>query len=139
MFLKPLTGVFFLVLRIFPGHFLRKPGEITGFSFTFTGLPDSFSIQIGDHGDYITLKVDPTVQPGQTSIFDISSTSCLSKNTLYNSAGIAAIIVMKMLNLKSVKMSLSLEKGLPLRSGLGSSAASAAADVVAVNEIFGRG
>ncbi|GKF63352.1 homoserine kinase [Tanacetum coccineum] len=44
---------------------------------------------------------------------------------------------MKMLNLKSVKMSLSLEKGLPLRSGSGSSAASAAADAVAVNEIFG--
>ncbi|GKF03029.1 homoserine kinase-like protein [Tanacetum coccineum] len=40
---------------------------------------------------------------------------------------------MKMLNLKSVKMSLSLEKGLPLRSGLGSSAASAAADAAKVS------
>nr|GEV15292.1 homoserine kinase-like [Tanacetum cinerariifolium] len=90
-------------------------------------------------GDYVTLKVDPTVYPGQISISDISGTSSLSKNPLYNCAGIAAIAVMKMLNVKSVGLSLSLEKGLPLGSGLGSSAASAAAAAVAVNEIFGGG
>lgn len=39
-----------------------------------------------------------------------------------------------MLGVRSVGLSLSLEKGLPLGSGLGSSAAAAA---VAVNEIFG--
>ncbi|GKE27636.1 homoserine kinase-like protein [Tanacetum coccineum] len=41
--------------------------------------------------------------------------------------GIAAIAVMEMLNVKSVGLSLSLEKGLPLGSGLGSSAATAVA------------
>ncbi|PWA25109.1 GHMP kinase, ATP-binding, conserved site-containing protein [Artemisia annua] len=90
-------------------------------------------------GDYVTLQVDPTVHPGQISISDITGTNNLSKNPLYNCAGIAAIAVMKMLNVKSVGLSLSLEKGLPLGSGLGSSAASAAAAAVAVNEIFGGG
>lgn len=41
---------------------------------------------------------------------------------------------MKMLSIRSVGLSLSLEKGLPLGSGHGFSAASA----VAVNELFGR-
>nr|XP_043637868.1 homoserine kinase-like [Erigeron canadensis] len=92
-------------------------------------------------GDYVTLKVDPNVNPGDISISDISgsgnSSKKLSKNPLWNCAGIAAISVMKMLNVKSVGLSLSLEKGLPLGSGLGSSAASAAAAAVAVNELFG--
>ncbi|CAN4090381.1 unnamed protein product [Withania somnifera] len=77
-------------------------------------------------GDFVTIRIDPDVKPGQ-----------LSKNPLYNCAGIAAIEVMKMLNVQSVGLSISLEKGLPLGSGLGSSAASAAAAAVAVNEIFG--
>nr|XP_043621318.1 homoserine kinase-like [Erigeron canadensis] len=92
-------------------------------------------------GDYVTLKLDPNVHPGDISISDISgsgnSSKKLSKNPLLNCAGIAAISVMNMLNVKSVGLSLSLEKGLPLGSGLGSSAASAAAAAVAVNELFG--
>ncbi|XP_071691737.1 homoserine kinase-like [Rutidosis leptorrhynchoides] len=88
-------------------------------------------------GDYVTLSIDPNVHPGEISISDIIGAKKLSKNPLYNCAGIAAISVMKMLNIRSVGLSLSLEKGLPLGSGLGSSAASAAAAAVAVNEIFG--
>ncbi|XP_045827504.1 homoserine kinase-like [Trifolium pratense] len=93
-------------------------------------------------GDTVSLKVDPDVHPGQISISDISGQSPnihkLSKNPLWNCAGIAAIEAMKMLGIRSVGLSLSLEKGLPLGSGLGSSAASAAAAAVAVNEIFGK-
>lgn len=89
-------------------------------------------------GDYVSLRVDPDVHPGEVSISDISGAgSKLSKNPLWNCAGIAAIAVMKMLSIRSVGLSLSLEKGLPLGSGLGSSAASAAAAAVAVNELFG--
>ncbi|KAA8546184.1 hypothetical protein F0562_020922 [Nyssa sinensis] len=92
-------------------------------------------------GDFVTLRVDKDVHPGEISISDIhgvgNSAKKLSKNPLWNCAGIAAIAVMKMLNIRSVGLSLSLEKGLPLGSGLGSSAASAAAAAVAVNEIFG--
>ncbi|KAI5577960.1 hypothetical protein BDE02_09G149300 [Populus trichocarpa] len=89
-------------------------------------------------GDFVSLRVDPSVHPGELSISDISAPKKLSKNPLYNCAGIAAIATMKMLNIRSVGLSLSLEKGLPLGSGLGSSAASAAAAAVAVNELFGR-
>lgn len=90
-------------------------------------------------GDFVTLRVDPNVKAGEVSISDISGAgNRLSKDPLSNCAGIAAISVMKMLNIQSVGLSISLEKGLPLGSGLGSSAASAAAAAVAVNEIFGR-
>ncbi|KAF8410636.1 hypothetical protein HHK36_003168 [Tetracentron sinense] len=92
-------------------------------------------------GDFVSLRVDPDVHPGEISISDINgvgnSAKKLNKNPLWNCAGIAAISVMKMLGIKSVGLSLSLEKGLPLGSGLGSSAASAAAAAVAVNEMFG--
>ncbi|WJX65150.1 homoserine kinase [Trifolium repens] len=93
-------------------------------------------------GDTVSVKLDPHVHPGQICISDISGQSPnihkLSKNPLWNCAGIAAIEAMKMLGIRSVGLSLSLEKGLPLGSGLGSSAASAAAAAVAVNEIFGK-
>lgn len=89
-------------------------------------------------GDHVTIWVDPDVHPGEISITDISGAGKkLSKNPLYNCAGIAALSVMKKLNIRSVGLGLSLEKGLPLGSGLGSSAASAAAAAVAVNELFG--
>ncbi|EPS62649.1 hypothetical protein M569_12139 [Genlisea aurea] len=89
-------------------------------------------------GDYVELRVDPEVRPGEICISHISGAgSKLSKNPLWNCAGIAAIAVMKMIKVRSVGLSLSLEKGLPLGSGLGSSAASAAAAAVAVNELFG--
>ncbi|KAK9944412.1 hypothetical protein M0R45_009982 [Rubus argutus] len=91
-------------------------------------------------GDFVSLTVDPQVLPGEISISEISGDNSkkLSKNPLWNCAGIAAIEVMKMLGIRSIGLSLSLEKGLPLGSGLGSSAASAAAAAaVAVNEIFG--
>lgn len=91
-------------------------------------------------GDFVSLSVDPHVHPGEISISHISGDKAnkLSKNPLWNCAGIAAIEAMKMLGIRSVGLSLSLEKGLALGSGLGSSAASAAAAAVAVNEIFGN-
>ncbi|KAK7299785.1 hypothetical protein RJT34_10612 [Clitoria ternatea] len=91
-------------------------------------------------GDTVSVRVDPQVHPGEICISEIigNATNKLSKNPLWNCAGIAAIEVMKMLGVRSVGLSLSLEKGLPLGSGLGSSAASAAAAAVAVNEMFGK-
>ncbi|XP_027331608.1 homoserine kinase-like [Abrus precatorius] len=91
-------------------------------------------------GDIVSVRVDPQVHPGEICISDISgqNPNKLSKNPLWNCAGIAAIEAMKMLGIRSRGLSLSLEKGLPLGSGLGSSAASAAAAAVAVNEIFGN-
>ncbi|KAI3499238.1 hypothetical protein L1887_35031 [Cichorium endivia] len=102
---------------------------------------DFLGCAIDGIGDYVTLTVDPQVQPGRLSIAEITgvdtSSKRLSKNPLWNCAGIAAISVMKMLKIRSVGLSLSINTCLPLRGGLGSSAASAAAAAVAVNEIFG--
>ena len=70
-------------------------------------------------GDYVSLSVDSNVHPGKVTISNITgnNTNKLSKNHLYNCAGIAAIEVMKMLGIRSVGLSLSLEKGLLLGSG----------------------
>ncbi|XP_076883482.1 homoserine kinase-like isoform X2 [Bidens hawaiensis] len=95
-------------------------------------------------GDYVTLTINPNIQPGRISITQITTIhnpnpnpNKLSKKPNWNCAGIAAISVMKKLRIRSVGMSLSIKTGLPIRSGLGSSAASAAAAAVAVNEMFG--
>ncbi|KAJ0966784.1 hypothetical protein J5N97_023701 [Dioscorea zingiberensis] len=98
---------------------------------------DFLGCAVDGPGDSITLSVDPDVAPGTLSISSISGAPKLSRNPLWNCAGIAAIATMRMLGVRSVGLSLSLEKGLPLGSGLGSSAASAAAAAVAVNALFG--
>jgi homoserine kinase len=90
-------------------------------------------------GDFVSLSIDPNVHSGQISVSHISGDAFgkLSKNPNWNCSSIAAIEVMKILGVRSVGLSLSLHKGLPLGNGLSSSAASALAAVVAVNEIFG--
>ncbi|KAL2927839.1 Homoserine kinase [Bienertia sinuspersici] len=90
-------------------------------------------------GDFVSLSVDPTIGPGQLSISSISGNyaSKLSKDPLNNCAGISALAAMKLLNIRSVGLSLSLQKGLPLGSGLGPPPASAAAGAAAVNALFG--
>jgi homoserine kinase len=61
----------------------------------------------------------------------------LPRDPMKNTAGIAASRVLNTLGLTE-GVSLSLRKGLPLASGLGSSAASAVAAAVAVNALFGE-
>ena len=61
----------------------------------------------------------------------------LSTDPDRNTAGIAARETLKLLDVQE-GVDLVLHKGLPLGSGLGSSAASAAAGAFAVNELFGR-
>ncbi|XP_073102723.1 homoserine kinase [Elaeis guineensis] len=92
-------------------------------------------------GDTVTVSVDPAVPPGTLSISSISGSAAsaakLSRDPLWNCAGIAGVAAMRTLGVRSVGLSLHLEKGLPLGSGLGSSAASAAAAAVAVDGLFG--
>ncbi len=61
----------------------------------------------------------------------------LSKDPLRNTAGAAALALLERLE-TTRGVTLSLHKGLPLESGVGSSGASAVAAVVAVNELLGR-
>ncbi|KAM7256770.1 hypothetical protein ACFE04_012511 [Oxalis oulophora] len=66
-------------------------------------------------GDFVSLRIDSSVNPGLLSIAEISGTGAkLTKNPMFNCAGIAAIAVMKMLGIR------------------------AAAAAVAVNELFGN-
>ncbi|KAM7273401.1 hypothetical protein ACFE04_028065 [Oxalis oulophora] len=75
-------------------------------------------------GDFVSLRLDSSVNLGLLSIAKISGTGAkFTKNPMFNCAGIAAIAVMKMLGIRSVGLSLSLHKGLPLGSELGSSTA----------------
>ncbi|MCC7446353.1 MAG: homoserine kinase [Anaerolineae bacterium] len=55
-----------------------------------------------------------------------------------NTAGIAASCILNQLGIRDSGVCLSITKGLPLESGLGSSAASAAGAAVAVNALFGN-
>ncbi len=55
-----------------------------------------------------------------------------------NTAGVAALSLMQYLGMETYGIDLEIHKKMPFGSGLGSSAASAAGAVVAVNEILGR-
>ncbi|KAM7252893.1 hypothetical protein ACFE04_025511 [Oxalis oulophora] len=62
-------------------------------------------------GDFVSLRLDSSVNPGLLSIAEISGTGVkLTKNSMFNCAEIAAIAVMKILGIRSVGLSLSLHK-----------------------------
>ena len=88
-------------------------------------------------GDIVTATLR-TDLPGQVVIDGISGDGGrLALEASDNCSGIAALETLKLLGVTNVGVSLTLQKGLPLGSGLGSSAASAGAAAVAVNALFG--
>lgn len=66
------------------------------------------------------------------------SEKILPKDPHKNTAGLAALELLKHLGQSSLGVDLEIYKKMPFGSGLGSSAASAAAGVLAVNELLGR-
>lgn len=99
---------------------------------------------IGPGFDVLGLAVKglgDTVEARKTTsgikIGSIESKNKLPKNPEKNTAGIAAFEVLKLLGV-SEGVELILKKGLPIGSGLGSSAASAAAGAFAVNYLYGN-
>ncbi|KAH9324865.1 hypothetical protein KI387_005043, partial [Taxus chinensis] len=90
-------------------------------------------------GDHVSVEVSEGIEPGQIVISLINGdNNRLSCDPVNNYVGIATKATMELLGIRSVGLSLSLHKGLPLGSGLGSSAASVAAAAVAVNALFGN-
>ncbi|BDA43004.1 Homoserine kinase [Coccomyxa sp. Obi] len=89
-------------------------------------------------GDTVTASVLPD-QPGTVLIQSIEGDGGrLSLDASKNCVGIATLETLKLLGGQpSCGISLTLKKGLPLGSGMGSSAASAAAGAWAVNALFG--
>ncbi|XP_043697447.1 homoserine kinase-like [Telopea speciosissima] len=78
-------------------------------------------------GDYVSVRIDPKVMPGRASNSNIHGIEPFC----------AALRVMRLLGIKSVGLSLSIKKGLPRLWRIESKAATTAAVVLAVNELFG--
>lgn len=93
--------------------------------FAIDGLGDEVVARRSDEGE---LRI--------TQIHGASKT--LPKDPLKNTAGRAALEFLKYLNLSDIGVDLEIYKKMPFGSGLGSSAASAAAGVLAVNELLGK-
>ena len=91
-------------------------------------------------GDTVTAIAQPDSEPGSIVIDSISGDGGrLALEPDQNCIGIAARETLKLLpSPPSCGITLQLHKGLPLGSGMGSSAASAAAACWAVNVLFGK-
>ncbi|MCA1586132.1 MAG: homoserine kinase [Acidobacteria bacterium] len=86
-------------------------------------------------GDVVS--VAPADGPGVRSLIVRGDDGRLPTDPARNTAGAAVIALLERLE-TTRGVALTVHKGLPLASGVGSSAASAVAAVVAVNELFGR-
>ncbi|XP_043693213.1 homoserine kinase-like [Telopea speciosissima] len=89
----------------------------------------------GSIGNYVSVRIDPEVTPGTPAISDING---VIPKGYYPEISSAALQVMTKLGIKTVGLSLSIEKGLPPSWSIESKAATDAAVLVAVNELFGR-
>jgi len=96
---------------------------------------DVLGMAVEGIGDYVT--VEKTDKPGIEMVDIVGDAGRLSRDPKKNTAMIAAQSVLNMLDIRQ-GVRLWLEKGLPLASGMGSSAASAVAAAVATNTLFGE-
>src|SRR5450631_578215 len=87
---------------------------------------------------YDTIYAERSDDPGITIESITGDGGKLPLDPSKNTAGIAASYVLDQLMIQSHGVKLRIHKGLPLESGMGSSAASAAGAAVAVNALFGN-
>lgn len=107
------------------------PGSVSNVACGF----DIMGFALDEPGDVVIAA--PHDEPG-VSIADIhGDDGRLSREIVKNTASAAALALLRRLE-TTRGVSLTLHKGLPLASGVGSSGASAVAAVVAVNELLGR-
>jgi homoserine kinase len=96
---------------------------------------DVLGFPMEEPGDYVTARL--VIGPGRVIIDDIvGDEGRLPREAERNTAGVAARAMLEAAG-DSRGVALTIRKGLPLSSGLGGSAASAAAAVVAVNALIG--
>jgi homoserine kinase len=96
---------------------------------------DILGLALFEPGDIV--RAEPSDEPGARIVSIEGDGGKLSHDLAKNTASVAANSVLKLLG-TTQGVSIALEKGLPLASGLGSSAASAVAAAVAVNALFGQ-
>jgi homoserine kinase len=87
---------------------------------------------------YDVVYAERTDEPGVTILAISGDQGRLPREPDKNTASIAATWVLEQLMIRSSGVALSIQKGLPLESGIGSSAASAVGAAVAVNALFGN-
>lgn len=97
---------------------------------------DILGMAVGGVGDYVTATRTKT--PGITIENITGDRGRLPRAADENTASIAAQHVYRQVHAEDIGIRLVIEKGLPLASGLGSSAASAVAGAVAANALLGN-
>ena len=97
---------------------------------------DIFGFAVDQPGDEVWLQ--QTDQPGVRILDIIGDGGRLPREATRNTAGIAIRAFLNHIGRTDVGFDMILTKNMPLGSGLGSSAASAAAGVFAANELMGR-
>ncbi|XP_059649939.1 homoserine kinase-like [Cornus florida] len=119
-------------------------------SVTRTALPTlanlgskfkSIGCAISGSVDMVTVTVNPVVKGEKVFVTNMVSMGVKYlhklKGHLSYSVVITALVVMQLLNIKSIGLSITIEKGVPTRADLGSTTAMVIAASVAVNELFG--
>jgi homoserine kinase len=107
------------------------PGSVSNVGCGF----DVLGFALEAPGDLIL--VEPGDRPGVEIVAIAGDGGRLSLDARRNTAGVAVAALLERLEaLRGIRMTI--QKGLPLASGVGSSGASAVAAVVAVNELLGR-
>ena len=98
---------------------------------------DIMGFALKGSGDKVTVYLNPG---NDNSIISMSGrfAGLIPSERHRNTAGVAVDAYLEATGNKNTGISIALEKNLPLGSGLGSSASSAAAAVFAVNELFGN-
>ena len=105
------------------------PGTVANVGCGF----DVLGFAIHGPGDKIIMRLNETKKVSIESI--TGANGSLSKNANENTASVAVLAMLKKLKSKQ-GLSIELHKQMPLKSGLGSSAASAVAGVFALNELL---
>lgn len=120
-------------------HFHRHPTMIAAFApATVSNVACGFDVlgfALDEPGDVV--MAGPTDGPGVTIVDVLGDGGRLPREAHRNTAGAAVAALLS--HLQTTRgVALTIHKGLPLESGIGSSGASAVAAVVAANELLGR-
>lgn len=95
---------------------------------------DLLGLALNDWGDYVHAQFSPT--PGVSISSLTGHKKGVTKDATRNTACVAVTHLLKSLDYKETGISIDIQKGYPHSSGLGSSAASAVAAVVATNALL---
>ncbi|WP_273447520.1 homoserine kinase [Neolewinella agarilytica] len=98
---------------------------------------DILGFAINRPGDEIVARLNPDITGLKIVAITGTGDKILPTEVLKNTAGVAAYTLLKHLGKEDLGIELEVHKKMPFGSGLGSSAASAAGAVVAVNELLG--